>query len=53
MRDLAWRIFFFVAERIRMICLALALLAVAKSLGGAVLERFDPQPREPAAMAQP
>jgi hypothetical protein len=53
MRDLAWRVLFFVAERIRMIFLALAFLAASKALGGALLERFDPQPKEPEAMAQP
>jgi hypothetical protein len=53
MRDFGWRTVFFVAERIRMIFLALALLAAARVVCGAVLDRFDPQPKEPGAMAQP
>jgi hypothetical protein len=53
MREFGWRTLFFVAERIRMICLALALLALAKAFGGALLDRVDPQAKEPEAMAQP
>jgi hypothetical protein len=55
MRHTFWRTCFFLAERIRMICLALALLAAWKAFGGALQPRLEEPPNgsERAAMAQP
>jgi hypothetical protein len=53
MRHTTWRLFFFIAERIRMICLALAFLAMWKAFGGALQPRPHTPANEPAAMAQP
>ncbi len=48
----AFTLLTFVAERIRMICLALVLIVIVKIAGASLLARIAPPP-SPAAIAQP
>lgn len=53
MRRALFTIIVFVSERIRMICLTLALVVAARVMGGALLSSVSPNPERAQAIAQP